>query len=51
MPKPSSDKKNNDLKENKIRELISGNENIEADIKKETNENLNQSLLEKIKKN
>ena len=51
LPKPSSDKKNNDLKENKIRELISGNENIEADIKKETNENLNQSLLEKIKKN
>ena len=51
LPKPSSDKKKNDLKENKIRELISGNENIEADIKKETNENLNQSLLEKIKKN
>lgn len=51
LPKPSSDKKNNDLKENKIRELISGNENIEADTKKETNKNLKQSLLEKIKKN
>ena len=32
---------NNDLEENKIKELISGNENIEADTKKETNKNLN----------
>lgn len=51
LPKPSSDKINNDLEENKIKELISGNENIEADTKKETNKNLKQSLLEKIKKN
>ena len=51
LPKPSSDKINNDLEENKIKKLISGNENIEADTKKETNKNLKQSLLEKIKKN
>ena len=51
LPKPELEKIDEDSKENKIKDLISSDEKIDTIIVKENGQNLEDSLLKKIKKN
>ena len=51
LPEPAFEKIDKDSKENKIKDLINSDEKIDTIIIKENGQNLEDSLLKKIKKN
>ena len=51
LPEPGFEKIDKNSKENKIKDLISSDEKIDTIIIKENGQNLEDSLLKKIKKN